>query len=78
VVKIMRDWGFDGLKLDGQHERRPPCYNSAHKHAAPSDSVEALPKFFKAILRHGAGLKPDALVSSARAAPPTPSSRSPT
>jgi len=28
------DWGFDGLKLDGQHMNGVPvCYNPAHHHA---------------------------------------------
>ncbi|MCW5980074.1 MAG: alpha-galactosidase [Bryobacteraceae bacterium] len=63
VVKIMRDWGFDGLKLDGQHMNGvPPCYNPAHKHAAPEESVEALPKFFQAIYETARSVKPDALL----------------
>jgi alpha-galactosidase len=40
----------------------PLCYNPAHKHAAPTDSVEALPKFFKAIYDAARSVKPDALV----------------
>ena len=34
VSKIIGDWGFDGLKLDGMHMNgAPPCYNPAHQHA---------------------------------------------
>jgi alpha-galactosidase len=63
VVKAMRDWGFDGLKLDGQHMNgAPPCYNPAHKHARPEESVEAMPKFFQAIYETAQQIKPDALV----------------
>jgi len=63
VVKAMRDWGFDGLKLDGQHMNgAPPCYNPAHKHARPEESVEAMPKFFQAIYETALQIKPDALV----------------
>ena len=63
VVKAMKDWGFDGLKLDGQHMNgAPPCYNPAHKHATPDESVEGMPKFFKAIYDTARGVKPDALV----------------
>jgi alpha-galactosidase len=63
VVKAMRDWGFDGLKLDGQHMNgAPPCYNPAHKHARPEESVEAMPKFFQAIYETAQQVKPDALV----------------
>ena len=36
VKKIIGDWGFEGLKLDGQHLNAvAPCYNPAHKHAHP-------------------------------------------
>src|ERR1039458_6166155 len=63
VVKMMRDWDYDGLKLDGQHMNgAPPCYNPAHKHARPEESVEAMPKFFKMIYDTARSIKPDALV----------------
>ena len=63
VVKAIRDWGFDGLKLDGQHmNAAPPCYNPAHKHARPEESVEGMPKFFQAIYETALQIKPDALV----------------
>jgi alpha-galactosidase len=63
VVKIMRDWDYDGLKLDGEHMNGvPPCYNPAHKHARPEESVEALPGFFKMIFDTALSIKPDALV----------------
>ena len=63
VVKAMKVWGFDGLKLDGQHMNgAPPCYNPAHKHARPEESVEGMPKFFQAIYNTAREVKPDALV----------------
>ena len=63
VVKAMQVWGFDGLKLDGQHMNgAPPCYNPAHKHATPEASVEAMPKFFQAIYDTARRVKPEALV----------------
>ena len=63
VIKAMRDWGFDGLKLDGQFMNGvPPCYNPAHHHAMPEEAVEALPRFFKAIYDTALSIKPDALV----------------
>ena len=63
VIKAMKEWGFDGLKLDGQHMNgAPPCYNPAHKHARPEESVEAMPKFFQAIYDAARQTKPDALV----------------
>ena len=63
VVKIIRDWGYDGLKLDGMHMNgAPPCYNPAHHHARPEDSVEAMPQFFKMIYDTARSIKPDVLV----------------
>jgi alpha-galactosidase len=63
VRKILVDWGFDGLKLDGQDMNGvPACYNRAHHHAQPEDSVEALPDFFRAIYDTAQAVKPGALV----------------
>jgi len=63
VRKIIGEWGFDGLKLDGQHMNAvPPCYNPAHHHKNPEDSVEALPDFFREIYDTARSLKPDVLV----------------
>jgi alpha-galactosidase len=63
VRKILVDWGFDGLKLDGQDMNGvPACYNPAHHHAQPEDSVEALPDFFRAIYDAAQSVKPGALV----------------
>lgn len=63
VVKIMKDWGYDGLKLDGQHMNgAPPCYNPAHRHARPEESVEAMPQFFRMISDTARSVRPDALI----------------
>jgi alpha-galactosidase len=63
VKKILVDWGFDGLKLDGQDMNGvPACYNPAHHHARPEESVEALPDFFKAIYETAQSVKPGTLV----------------
>ncbi|HEY3840907.1 MAG TPA: glycoside hydrolase family 36 protein, partial [Bryobacteraceae bacterium] len=63
VVKMMRDWNYDGLKLDGQHMNGvPPCFNPAHHHARPEESVEDLAKFFQMIYETARSIKPDALV----------------
>ena len=63
VRKILGDWGFDGLKLDGQHMNGvPPCYNPAHRHKRPEDSVEALPDFFRELYETARSVKSDALV----------------
>jgi alpha-galactosidase len=61
--KIIRDWGFDGLKIDGQFLNAvPPCTNPAHHHRTPEDSVEAVPYFFKAISDAVKEIKPGALI----------------
>jgi alpha-galactosidase len=63
VRKILVEWGFDGLKLDGQHMNGvPACYNPAHHHKRPEDSVEALPDFFREIYDAAQSAKPGALV----------------
>jgi len=63
VRKILVDWGFDGLKLDGQHMNgAPACYNPAHHHARPEESVEAMPDFFRAIYETAQAVKPGSLV----------------
>jgi alpha-galactosidase len=63
VRKILGDWGFDGLKLDGQHMNAvPECFNSAHHHKRPEDSVEALPDFFRELYETARSVKPDVLV----------------
>ncbi len=63
VKKILLDWGFDGLKLDGQHMNgAPACYNPAHHHKQPEQSVEAMPDFFREIYETAQAVKPGALV----------------
>jgi alpha-galactosidase len=63
VRKILLDWGFDGLKLDGQHMNgAPACYNPAHHHRKPEDSVEAMPDFFRELYETAQSVKPGALV----------------
>jgi alpha-galactosidase len=63
VTKAIKEWGFDGLKLDGQYMNAAPlCYNPAHRHASPSDSFEGVPGFFKAIYDAAIAAKPDAVV----------------
>ena len=50
VTKFIGDWGFAGLKIDGQHLNGvPPCFNPAHHHARPEESVEGLQNFYQAI-----------------------------
>ena len=61
--KALQEWGFDGLKIDGQHlNAAPPCFNPAHHHRAPEEASEAVPAFFKAIWDSAQTAKPGALV----------------
>lgn len=48
--KFIRDWGYAGLKIDGQHLNAvAPCYNPAHEHARPEESTEGLARFWEAV-----------------------------
>jgi alpha-galactosidase len=48
--KAIAEWGFDGLKIDGQHlNGAPPCHNRTHAHARPEEAAEGVPGFFAAI-----------------------------
>jgi len=63
VKTFMQTWGFEGLKIDGQHlNGAPPCYNEAHQHAYPEEAVEKVPEFFKAIYETAMSIHPDAVV----------------
>jgi alpha-galactosidase len=63
VKKIMSEWGYEGLKIDGQHlNAAPPCYNQAHHHSYPEESSEKMPEFFKAIFETALSIDSNAVV----------------
>ena len=63
VRRTMGEWGYEGLKIDGQHLNAvAPCHNPAHKHARPEESVEKLQDFFKAVYEEMLAINPDALI----------------
>jgi len=63
VITFMKTWGYQGLKIDGQHlNGAPPCYNPTHNHARPEESVEAMADFFKVIYETALEIVPDALI----------------
>ena len=63
VRKALGDWGFDGLKIDGQHlNGSPPCFNAAHGHASPEESPEGVPGFFRAIWEEAQATRSGAVV----------------
>jgi alpha-galactosidase len=63
VRKILGEWGFMGLKIDGQHLNGvAPCYNPAHAHPRPEESFEKLQDFWQAIYRTALSVNPEAVV----------------
>jgi alpha-galactosidase len=63
VRRFIGEWGFAGLKIDGQHLNGvAPCYNPAHRHARPEESVEKLQDFFRAVYAEAHRALPDAVV----------------
>ncbi len=63
VRRILGDWGFMGLKIDGQHlNGAAPCYNPAHRHARPEESFERLQDFWKVMYDTAMAINPEAVV----------------
>ncbi len=57
VQRFIHEWGFDGSKMDSVFTA-PPCYNPAHHHKSPQDSILAMPKVIQAIFETSRALKP--------------------
>ena len=63
IRQSFRDWGYAGLKLDGQHLNGvAPCYNPAHRHERPEESYEKLQDFWKALYEEAVLHDPDAVI----------------
>ncbi len=63
VTMFMKDWGFDALKLDGQHMNAcAPDYADGHGLNNPEESVQKMPLAFKTIYETARSIKPDAVV----------------
>ncbi|WP_136161244.1 glycoside hydrolase family 36 protein [Sphingomonas flavalba] len=63
IRRIIGDWGFEGIKFDGQHLNGvAPCYNPAHHHARPEESVEKLQDFWKALYDTAMAINPQAVI----------------
>jgi alpha-galactosidase len=58
--RFIRDWGFDGQKLDNIYTM-PACHNPAHHHKSPEESIEAFAKVYQIILDTTLKLKPDSV-----------------
>src|SRR5208282_3784846 len=61
--RFIRDWGFDGHKLDNIYSV-PPCYNPKHHHKSPNDSIYAMGDVYKIIFQTTRALKPDSVTQS--------------
>lgn len=61
--KFIRDWGFDGSKLDNIYTV-PACYNPAHHHKSPQESVNAMGDVYKAIFQTTRAIKPESVTQS--------------
>jgi alpha-galactosidase len=61
--KFIRDWGFDGSKLDNIYSV-PMCYNPAHHHKSPQDSVNAVADVYKIIYQTSRALKAESVTQS--------------
>lgn len=61
--RFIRDWGFDGHKLDNIYST-PPCYNPKHHHKSPNDSTYAMGEVYKTIFETTRALKPDSVTQS--------------
>jgi len=63
VDRFIGKWGYDGLKIDGQHlNAAPPCHNPAHGHASSAESFQKTPAFFQAIYEKARSIKPQAVI----------------
>ena len=61
--RFIHDWDFDGHKLDNIYAT-PPCYNPAHHHKSPMDSVYAMGEVYKTIFETTRALKADSVTQS--------------
>jgi len=63
VRRFIGEWGFAGLKIDGQHLNGvAPCHNPAHRHARPEESVEKLQDFMHAMYVSAHELDPEVVM----------------
>jgi alpha-galactosidase len=58
--RFVRDWGFDGHKLDFAFAV-PPCHNPKHHHKSPDESTQAMGQVYKIIFETTRSLKPESV-----------------
>ncbi len=65
VKMFLEEWGFDGLKMDGQHMNAVPAdYNWERPLEYPEKSIEMLPAFYKSVFETARGIKPHAVIEN--------------
>jgi alpha-galactosidase len=60
TLRFIRDWGFDGHKLDNIYTI-PACHNPAHHHSRPEESTDALAAAYRIIFETTRWLRPDSV-----------------
>ncbi len=60
TLKFVRDWDFDGHKLDNIYTV-PACYSPAHHHTRPEEATEALADVYRLIFAITRQLKPNSV-----------------
>jgi len=61
--RFIREWGFDGHKLDFSFAV-PPCYNVKHHHKSPVESTQAMGQVYRIIFETTRTLKPESVTQS--------------
>ncbi len=65
IDMFIDQWGFDGLKMDGQHMNAvPPDHHPKHKLDYPEQACEQLPLFFKSVYERTRSKKKNAVVEN--------------
>jgi len=63
VRRFIAEWGFAGLKIDGQHLNAvAPCYNPAHRHVRPEESLEKLQDLLHSMYTTALQIDPQAVM----------------
>ena len=65
LTMFLDDWGFDGLKMDGQHMNAvPPDYHPKHHLDYPEQACEQLPLFYKSVYQTTRNKKKNAVIEN--------------
>lgn len=59
--KFLSEWKFDGIKIDKVYAV-PPCYNPAHQHKYPEESVEKMGEVFRAVIEEAQSVRPGSVI----------------